>query len=216
MIKLGKFTGAMPVEKYWFFLMKTTYGMRLKFLLWFGTLALLTGNSLPAQDFDQLSWKQKVFFGGNFSLMLGTETYIDLSPVAGYRITRRLSAGAGPIYQFYSIKTFGGRYSFHIYGGRAFASYTVINDLNRLIPLGFSTSIFAYTEDEALNMERKLLDVMLPEGSGRFWLNNMLVGGGIGQPVGKRSSFNIMILWSLNETAASLYQNPLVRFGFSF
>ncbi len=179
-------------------------------------LAGLGLSSAFSQEFKDLKFKDKLFLGGNFGLMFGTETYVNLSPVVGYRLTERLSAGLGPIYQYYSLKTIGERFKSHIYGGRGFASYTVIRDLNKVIPLGIPLAIFGHVEYEALNMERQLIDFPLSLDTGRFWLENVLVGGGFGQPVGQRSSFQIMILWNLNETAASLYQNPVVRFGFSF
>jgi hypothetical protein len=42
------------------------------------------------------------------------------------------------------------------------------------------------------------------------------VGGGVYQPIGRRSGFLIMVLWNLNETASSPYSNPIFRIGFNF
>ena len=182
------------------------------------TMALLlswtfSGN---AQDFKDLDFRDKIFFGGNFGLLLGTETFINLSPVVGYRLTERFSSGLGPVYQFYSIRTFGGRYRSHIYGGRVFGSYTIIRDLSQAIPIGINMSIYAHAEYELLNIDQELLSFFISSGSGRIWLENPLVGGGFRQATGKRSSINILVLWNLNPRATALYQNPVIRFGFSF
>ena len=41
---------------------------------------------------------KRFFFGGDFWLSFGTNAYINVSPMVGYRITERFSAGVGPIY----------------------------------------------------------------------------------------------------------------------
>src|SRR5690625_7764740 len=37
--------------------------------------------------------KEKLFFGGNIGLSFGSMTYINLSPLIGYRFSKMLSAG---------------------------------------------------------------------------------------------------------------------------
>ena len=159
---------------------------------------------------------RRYFFGGNFGLQFGSITNIEVSPIAGYRIFPWFSVAAGPKYQLYGENYAGFKFKTHIYGGRAFARIMVIGDLDEFIPLGFHGGLFAHVEYEALNLERQYFDLIGSEG--RFWLNSVLVGGGISQPLSDRASANIMLLWNLNETSStlSLYNSPIIRFGINF
>jgi len=157
---------------------------------------------------------RRYFFGGNFGLQFGSITNIEVSPIAGYRVFPWFSVAAGPKYQLYGENYAGFKFNTHIYGGRIFARIMVIGDLDEFIPLGFHGGLFAHAEFEALSLERQYFDLTGSEG--RFWLKSVLVGGGISQPLSDRASANIMLLWNLNETANSLYNNPILRFGINF
>jgi hypothetical protein len=189
--------------------------MRRKWLLLALLLLTLSSRWSSGQEFKDLTFRERLFFGGDFWISFGDVTDILLSPIAGYRITERLSAGLGVTYEYYSNR-FPVKYKTHIYGGRGLASYALIKNLNNVIPIGVGISILAHGEYESLNLERQYFDVDHPDSQGRFWMNNILVGGGIGIPTGERSSATIYILWNLNENASALYTNPIVRFGFNF
>ena len=165
-------------------------------------------------DGDRSGIGRRFFFGGNFGLQFGSITNIEVSPIAGYRIFPWFSVAAGPKYQLYGENYAGFKFNTHIYGGRTFLRIIVIGDFDEFIPLGFHGGLFAHAEYEALNLERQYFDLTGSEG--RFWLNSVLVGGGISQPLSDRASVNIMVLWNLNETANSLYNSPIIRFGFNF
>ncbi|NQU82224.1 MAG: hypothetical protein HQ543_11960 [Bacteroidetes bacterium] len=171
--------------------------------------------SIVAQtDGDRSGKGRRFFFGGNFGLQFGSITNIEVSPIAGYRIFPWFSVAAGPKYQLYGENYAGYKFNTHIYGGRTFLRIIVIGDFDEFIPLGFHGGLFAHAEYEALNLERQYFDLTGSEG--RFWLNSVLVGGGISQPLSDRASANIMLLWNLNETANSLYNSPIIRFGINF
>lgn len=171
--------------------------------------------SIVAQaDGDKSGKGRRFFFGGNFGLQFGSITNIEVSPIAGYRIFPWFSVAAGPKYQLYGENYAGFKFYTHIYGGRTFLRIIVIGDFDEFIPLGFHGGLFAHTEYEALNLERQYFD--LTGSGGRFWLKSVLVGGGISQPISERASVNIMVLWNLNETANSLYNSPIIRFGINF
>ena len=157
---------------------------------------------------------RRFFFGGNFGLQFGSITNIEVSPIAGYRIFPWFSVAAGPKYQLYGENYAGFKFNTHIYGGRTFLRIIVIGDFDEFIPLGFHGGLFAHAEYEALSLERQYFDFTGSEG--RFWLKSVLVGGGISQPLSDRASANIMLLWNLNETPNSLYNNPILRFGINF
>jgi hypothetical protein len=76
--------------------------------------------------------------------------------------------------------------------------------------------LFLQAEYELLSLEREYFDLTNPSADGRFNLNSILVGGGIYQPIGRRSGFLITVLWNLNETYNSIYSNPVIRIGFNF
>ena len=171
--------------------------------------------SIVAQtDGNRSGTGRRYFFGGNFGLQFGSITNIEVSPIAGYRIFPWFSVAAGPKYQLYGENYAGFKFNTHIYGGRTFLRIIVIGDFDEFIPLGFHGGLFAHAEYEALNLERQYFDLTGSEG--RFWLNSVLVGGGISQPLSDRASVNIMVLWNLNETANSLYNSPIIRFGINF
>jgi hypothetical protein len=161
---------------------------------------------------------RKFFFGGNFALMIGTITNIEISPLVGYHITTRLSAGTGITYAYYKERFTGfNTYESHIYGGRIFGSWLAIKNLKELIGLPGNGGIIGYTEYEALNMDDNYKTTLINTGDKqREWFHNVYVGGGYRQPLGRNASFNIMVLWNLNQSPKLPYDNPTIRVGFYF
>lgn len=145
----------------------------------------------------------RLFFGGNLGLQFGTITIIDVSPLAGYKITDRLAAGIGITYQYYNDKRFTPAFSTSIYGGRVFSRFTVIENL------------FAHVEYEVLNYDALFVDPYGYFNKDRVTANNFYVGGGYRQSIGGKAALEILILYNLNESAQSLYQNPIMRMGIS-
>jgi hypothetical protein len=148
----------------------------------------------------------RIYFGGNFGLQFGTYTHIEASPIVGYMINNKLSAGAGVIYQYFRIRGNSqvGDYETNIYGGKLFGRYN------------FSSQLFGYTEYENIN-----LDVIFntPSGYelGRAWVPAYFIGGGYFQPIGNRAGFTVMALYNiLHNPARSPYNSPFVlRMGFT-
>lgn len=167
------------------------------------------GNDRPGKS-------RRFFFGGNFGLQVGSITNIEISPIAGYRVFPWFSVAAGPKYQLYGENYSGYKFSTHIYGGRTFARIMLVSDLDEFIPVGFHGGLFLHGEYEMLSLERQHFDLSGEEG--RFWMKPVLAGGGISQPLSKRASANIMLLWNFNEpeNTLSLYRNPILRFGINF
>jgi hypothetical protein len=154
---------------------------------------------------------QRVRFGGNFGLQLGTNTFIDISPTAAYQVTERFQLGAGITYQYFRFRTFnpvtnqrGNAVGNSLYGGRGFA---------RFFPV---STFFAQAEYEMLN------SAFFNFNSGeieRGWVPSAFIGGGYFQNFGNgRSGFMATILynvlWEQNRTR-SPYGSPwVVRVGF--
>ncbi len=112
------------------------------------TLALIvlmlfsSSSSLAGQDEkDQAPpFRERIFFGGNFGLMFGTITDIQVSPVVGYWLLPRVAAAVGPSYRYYKDRI----NSTAIYGGKAYLQFVVIQDINSVIPIGVHTGIFLH------------------------------------------------------------------------
>jgi len=154
---------------------------------------------------------ERLFFGGSFGLQFGTITNIELSPVAGVWVLPRLAVAAGPSWQYYKDPI--GKTS--IYGGRGYLRLILIRDFNQFIPLGINFGLFTHTEYEALSLENSFWSLN-PTTDSRIWQHNALVGFGIRQPLGRKSSLNIYFLWAVTESDYRIYDNPEVRIDFLF
>jgi hypothetical protein len=139
----------------------------------------------------------KLFTGGNLGAQFGTVTFIDVSPLLGYRITDKISAGIGATYQYYHYKDKFYDFETNVYGGRVFGRYL------------FNEFLFGHGEYEYLNLEafdfkRRRVDV-----------GSLLVGGGYIQRIGERSAVIAMILYNFTESVYTPYSNPIIRVGFN-
>jgi hypothetical protein len=164
---------------------------------------LCTPTSAQDSEVKGEHWTKRIFTGGSLGLQFGNATYIDVSPIVGYRITDRLQAGLGATYIYYKFKDTFYNYSYEtsIYGGRTFARYFILENL------------FAHTEYEILNMEVPKIIGNSYQGTKRENITSVLVGGGYAQPIGENSALLLMLLWNLTEDQFSPYQNPIVRVG---
>jgi len=167
------------------------------------------------EENDELRPIDRLFFGGNFGLMFGTVTNIEISPLVGYYITPRLAAGAGIRFEYFKDKGYYEPYQTTIYGGDLFTRYTIIRDLGEGLNIGLNTGVFVQAEWEVLSLEKEYFEPPYTE-DGRFTVHSILVGGGLIQPVGRKSALLITVLYNLNETSRSPYSNPVVRVGFTF
>ena len=183
-----------------------------------GLFACLTIPGTGAQWEDAPPIKERFFFGGNFGLSFGNTTSIVVSPLAGFRVTPRLSSGLGIRYEYFKSNYPGSvPYDTHIFGGSIFSRYMFIQNISEALGLGgFNAGLFLHGEYEMLSLESRYFDMANPDSDGRFGLHSVLVGGGIYQPIGARAGFLITVLWNLNESYNSIYSNPVIRFGFNF
>lgn len=158
------------------------------------------------------SFRERLFFGGNFGLQFGSVTDIELSPVVGFWVLPRIAVAAGPDYRFYSFY----KNRTHIYGVKSYLELTLLRNINSVIPIGANTDIVAHIEDQYLSLESAFFRDA-PYDSKRFMVNTVLAGGGLSQQIGKRSALNILILFALDEeNEYGLYSNPEFRLSFTF
>lgn len=142
----------------------------------------------------------KVYFGGNIGMQFGSSTLIEVSPLVGYRITPKFSAGVGITYQYFHYRYNRYNIETNVYGGRVFGRYF------------FMPFLFGHVEYEYLNLEafdfypqRRRVDV-----------GSLLGGGGYAQQLGPRSAIIAMILYNFTESVYTPYTNPIVRIGVTF
>lgn len=155
--------------------------------------------------------RERIFYGGNFGLQFGTISDIEIAPVVGYWVLPRVALAVGPDYRFYKYfkeKT-------HIYGGKAYAELTLLRNINSVIPIGANTDIILHGEDQLLSLESGFFK-LTPYDTRRFYLNSVLVGGGLSQWLGKRSSLNILFLYAFTNEEYQLYSKPEIRISFVF
>lgn len=176
---------------------------------------LLTGVILmwsiisSAQNNDQIDDRTGNFFvGGNLGLQFGTVTLIDVSPMGGYYITNNWSAGIGATYKYYRYTLLDNKFVSSYYGGRAFTRYQLQSKKIDLL-----NNLFLHGEYELLNYRFE------PQGGGNEYENSKVesyfIGGGYNAPLSRKVNVHLMLLYNLNDTANSPYENPVVRVGVS-
>lgn len=167
------------------------------------SLAQQEGNSGEQQNIDSPGrqdnstgqpFSDKLFTGGEMGAWFGNVTYVNLSPLLGYWITKdELAAGVGITYQYYNNKDIS--FATSIYGGSAFLRYYI------------GESVFAHGQYEVLNVEA------YDQFHNRMNVPALLLGGGYSEPMGDRSAFTLMFLWNFSESRYSPYSNPVIRAG---
>jgi long-subunit fatty acid transport protein len=178
-------------------------------LIFFFTSSIINAQQTPNALNNGFS-KERFIFGGNVGAQFGSSTQVNLSPIIGYRITEKLSAGIGVNYLYYKFKYLGyNNQTFteknHIYGGNVWAQYLII-------PQAF------------LHAEYGVLNIGIPKlgangayngDTQRYNVNTCLVGGGYYQRISDNAGVQFSILWDLIEDQYSPYNNPIIRIGFA-
>lgn len=177
----------------------------------------------PKADKNQKKPEPSNFvFGGNFSLGFGSATFVDISPIFGYYLKPPLLIGVGATYQYLSenylltTTTQPVKVSSNIFGFRSFVNYTFLENIGKSLMSRQNFGLFVHAEYEALNLDHDFSNTTTSETNNRFWINGILLGGGIKQSFGERSSFNISVLYNILATKKTPYDNPVIRIGFLF
>jgi len=150
--------------------------------------------------------RERLFYGGSLGLSFGTYTNIDVSPVIGLWILPRLNIAAGPKYKFLKYPDIKA----NMYGGRAYSEFFFIRDIDNMIPLGVHLGFFLHAEYEFFK-----IDYNRGVGWESLFINAPLAGVGVSQPLGMRSSMNLMLLWAL-EDDYDFYSDPEIRISIIF
>ncbi len=149
----------------------------------------------------QVPLSDRISFGGDFGLSFGSITYINISPIVGYRLTDKFTGGVGVIYQYlkYNKQILGFDFQTTTYGGRVFGRY-------RFLENAFGIAEFQNLNREAYNLRNEYI--------GRINVPIFFVGGGYLQSVGGKSYLSISLLYDIIGDYYSPYNNPLIQVGF--
>ena len=151
----------------------------------------------------RVPFKDRVYVGGGFGASISSfYTNIEVSPLAGYMLTDRWSAGLGLTYiysnnKFWDIKQ-------NITGGRVFTRYQLFNFL------------FAHSEYEHLFLKIKEFANTPQESTYSIDVPGLLIGGGLSSGSGARSMAYLMVLYNVIHDPARYYNESPVLFRFGF
>ncbi len=161
-------------------------------------LLLLASISAQQKTAPTRSFGEKIGYGGNLGLRVGNPTYIEISPIAGYRLGPFLMPGFGVSYRYiqYRYSNYPPRGA-NLYGASAWVRAYV------------TPTIFGYAEYEALNGEWD--PYFQPDV--RYTIFTSFLGGGYCQDLGGASTY-VLILLAVNRDPDSPYVNPVIRVGF--
>lgn len=164
----------------------------------------MIGSNLHAQEgqsdeHEKSDFKDKVFIGGGFGAGFGDYTYVSVSPIIGYRFTNRLSGGMRFMYQYttfdYIIGGVKEKYQGNDFGISPFAQFLVYGP------------VFLQAEYEFLSYDALYYDGTTT----RTNFDSFLAGGGINQPMGRKASFFLMVLYNFsyqNYNSTDVYRSP--------
>jgi len=151
----------------------------------------------PVAEAQQQEPVNPWYYGGSVTLSFSGATRIGVFPMVGYKASREVSLGAKLGYEYvdYSNSSF----SANNYGAGIFARY-------RFVPQAYAHGEFQY-----INFERPALG----GGSNRDWVPFLLLGGGLVQRMGGRTSAYVEVLFDVLQDSGSPYNDwqPVVNIG---
>ncbi len=139
----------------------------------------------------------KLSVGGDFSLLFGSLTLVNISPKVGYRFSDRFMAGPGVIYQYYKdTRDPNFMVSSSILGVSGFGRYVI------------TENIAAYSEYQQLQYTAEI------NGSAQvFRVPVWFVGGQLTSSLGSGFNLNLSVLFDVLEGENSPYPNPYYGVG---
>lgn len=178
---------------------------------------VVTAQSIKAQDEPEQPEKKgfdksKLFFGGNFGLGFGTNTFVNVSPQVGYRFNDYLAAGAGVNFNYYSYKIYDALGN----NARINSGYAGFNVFGRVYPIKFIL-IQAQPELNYRWASLKSNGSTSEKMPGQF-VPSLLIGGGAAIPMGGRNgALLLMMQYDVLQEELSPYGNkPFFTMGYNF
>ena len=144
------------------------------------------------------------YFGGGVGLGFGDITYVEISPLVGYRVTDRVSVGGSLLYRYRNDDRFSPSIDTSDYGGGLFTRYSIVGPF-------FLQAEYEYLNYEVLQSNRSTT---------RMNANSLFAGGGISQPINRNTSVFATVLYNLTYSSydePGPYSSPwVVRVGVAF
>lgn len=123
--------------------------------------------------------KEKIYVGSGLNAFFGNRTFFYISPIVGYDIMPKWSAGLGTMYQYYR-ESFNGNVGYlHSIGGGIFTRYRPIEQL--ILETSINTYSTTYNGVSASKIRS----------------NSWMVGAGYANSLGGRSYYQIMLQYDL-------------------
>jgi hypothetical protein len=139
---------------------------------------------------SDVPFKDRLYTGGNIGFgIYGNILYLDVSPIIGYKLNKKLSTGVGLRYSL--IRNMLNKVNLTSYGGSVFARYKVI------------PQAFIHAELEGLRTYN------FNPSSIRYLERDMAYMGfiGAGYTFGEGISFSVLVLYDLIDHVNSPYRN---------
>jgi hypothetical protein len=141
--------------------------------------------------------KERVVLGGNLGLAFGTNTFLQVAPQVGYRLTPNFMAGVGGGYTYYKYGNFGAESLYSISGWSR---------------LNVFEGIFLCTELESVNCTVYDRYNRATRENVPLWLVGLGYASGSGDGLG----VSMQLMFDLIGDTRSPYANPLIRGGVLF
>jgi hypothetical protein len=163
-----------------------------------------SGDPVPAakprkQPLREREWFRKVSFGGNFQAWFGNPSFVFLSPSVAYRPIEQFQYGVGFIYNYYRLDAGQyGRYQHNVFGSHTFMRYIIKQ--NYMVQVQFD--------------RLRQPDFYSPNAGERTWVDYVLVGGGMRNPISRNAAITSVIMYNLTPHPLSIYPSRLIiQFG---
>ncbi|WP_119078635.1 hypothetical protein [Chitinophaga alhagiae] len=164
----------------------------------------------PRQEQEKGFNPRNLMVGGALGMAFGDYTFVNVSPMIGYRFSRLFAAGVNVNAQYSSGKSYGydnavlSRNKYTMFGGGLWG---------RFYPLDM---LFIHAQPEYNFISAKITEYEPDrrEYKDRYGAPSLLLGGGYSQPVGGNSAVTIMVLYDVLQDKNTPYLNrPIISGG---
>ncbi len=164
-------------------------------------------DTVPRNRFDP----SRIMIGGSLGFTFGDYTFVNISPLIGYRFTPKVAAGININAQYASQRLRDvnnqtrERNNYSIFGGGLFGRFYPIEQF----------FIHAQPEYNRISLKTTTYYNDVRDVTKRtYGAPSLLLGGGYAQPVGGNSALTIMILYDVLQDKNSPYMNrPIISGG---
>jgi len=143
-------------------------------------------------------------FGGNISAQFGNTTFLGANPTVGYRLTNRITAGAGGMYYYWKPGTFEGT---SIYGPTLYSRIMIASSLLSEGDRLFAQTDFYYLNTRSFNYFADQFE--------RTWVPQWFVGGGYYIQVGNNVFLGATVQYDLIQDPNAFFNSVFIGGGIS-